>query len=81
MTEQTLDQVVRTLATGMPRRTMIKAVAAAAAGGAGTLLSRWESHAAPDYVRCCREVCPAGGRDSCRKICMQDPVRVGCPPR
>jgi hypothetical protein len=42
MTEQTLDRVARVLATGMPRRAVLKAAAAAAAGGVLTMVSRHE---------------------------------------
>jgi hypothetical protein len=42
MTEQTLDRVARVLATGMPRRAVMKAAAAVAAGGVLTMVSRHE---------------------------------------
>jgi hypothetical protein len=42
MTEQTLDRVARALATGMPRRAVMKAAAAAAVGGAITMVVRHE---------------------------------------
>src|SRR5215217_7772193 len=42
MSEQTLDRVARALATGMPRRAVMKAAAATAAGGMLTMISRHE---------------------------------------
>ena len=41
MSEQTLDRVARALATGMPRRAVMKA-AAAAAGGVLSMIGRHE---------------------------------------
>jgi hypothetical protein len=55
MTEQTLDRVARALATGMPRRAVMKAAAAAAVGGAITMVVRHEDvHARGQSVeKCC----------------------------
>ena len=56
MTEQTLDRVARALATGQPRRTVLKAAARVAVGLAATSLPllRGESTAvAQSVAKCC----------------------------
>ena len=54
MTEQTLDRVARALATGMPRRTVMKAAAAAVGLAATSLpLLRGESTAAAQSEEMC----------------------------
>jgi hypothetical protein len=56
MTEQRLDRVARALATRQPRRAVLKAGAAAAAGGAFTMIVRHEDIAEARFrlQRCCK---------------------------
>ena len=72
MTEQTLDRVARALATGMPRRTVMKAAAAAAVGGVITMVVRHEeAHAgtcvkgSPESARCGGVACYNPNQDIC----------------
>src|SRR5688572_11709659 len=53
MTEQTLDRVARALATGLPRRAVLKTVAAA--GGGGVVAHFTGDESAARLSRCCRE--------------------------
>jgi len=82
MTEQTLDRVARALATGMPRRTVMKAVLGGAAATTLGVLGIQQSLAqgrecfAQDYC-----VGECGHSHSCMRGCLCDQCGIGCPRR
>jgi hypothetical protein len=72
MTEQTLDRVARALATGMPRRAVMKAAAAVAAGGVLTMVSRHEEAHAANGGYCVK------GSSRCGNACFNPSTHQCC---
>ena len=77
MTEQTLDQVARALATGMPRRRVMKGVLAGGAAGMVALLGARQSQAGNSGCQAqCRENFGAGRN---MHECLCGACGIGCP--
>ena len=83
MTEQTLDRVARALATGMPRRAVMKA-AAAAAGGVLSMIGRHDEALAgqcsPGFRHCgkagCYSLDPADNHLCCHCTGQLSPMHI-----
>jgi hypothetical protein len=84
MTEQTLDRVARALATGMPRRAVMKAAAAAAAGGVLSMIGRHDEALAgqcsPGFRHCgkagCYSLDPADNHLCCHCTGQLSPMHI-----
>ena len=80
MTEQTLDRVARVLATGMPRRAVMKAMLGGAAvttlGVLGVQQSQARGGECSSHQYC---VDQCGHSHSCMRGCLCDQCEIGCP--